>query len=190
MGILSEKEYDLDSTDEKKSGWANDDRIGQEELYSAAEMVLNELVGMTEHSAPFKERVNKGEFPDYCNVVRSPMDLGLVSKKLVKFRYKSKEEFVADLNLIWSNCLKYHSSPEHPLRPHAIFMRQETEKLASLIPNITVRDRAEVAAEERRQQQARNDSDSTDESDDEPIVSSRARKERGKEPERDFNASD
>ncbi len=78
------------------------------------------------------------------------MDLGSITKKLKTLVYTSKQQFVDDLNLIWSNCLKYNFNPDHFLRKKALFMRKETEKLVPLIPNIVVRDRAEIEAEERR----------------------------------------
>lgn len=101
-----------------------------------------------------------------------------MTKKLKALQYKSKREFVDDLNLIWSNCFKYNTNPEHFLRKHAMYMKKETEKLVPLIPDIVIRDRAEVEAEERRLQLA--DLDGAEESDDEPIMSSRGRKAPGK----------
>lgn len=106
------------------------------------------------------------------------MDLGSMTKKLKGLQYRSKQDFVDDLNLIWANCLKYNTNPEHFLRKHALYMRKETEKLVPLIPDIVIRDRAEVEAEERRMQMA--ELDGADESDDEPIMSSRGRKAPGK----------
>jgi transcriptional activator SPT7 len=106
------------------------------------------------------------------------MDLGTMTKKLKAFQYKSKQEFVDDLNLIWANCLKYNTNPDHFLRKHALYMRKETEKLVPLIPDIVIRDRAEVEAEERRLHLA--ELDGAEESDDEPIMSSRGRKAPGK----------
>lgn len=103
-----------------------------------------------------------------------------MAKKLKNVHYKSKQEFVDDLNLIWANCLKYNGNPEHFLRRHALFMRKETEKLVPLIPAIVIRDRAEVEAEERRQQQAEAELDGGEESDEEPIIASRGRKAPGK----------
>lgn len=50
-----------------RSKWASEDKIGQEELYEAAEKVLSELKAMTEHSSAFLTRVNKREAPDYYN---------------------------------------------------------------------------------------------------------------------------
>lgn len=101
-----------------------------------------------------------------------------MTKKLKGLQYRSKQDFVGDLTLIWSNCLKYNTNPEHLLRKHALYMRKETEKLVPLIPDIVIRDRAEVEAEERRLQLA--ELDGAEESDDEPIMSSRGRKAPGK----------
>ena len=50
-----------------RSKWASEEKIGQEELYEAAEKVLNELKAMTEHSGPFLTKVNKRDAPDYAN---------------------------------------------------------------------------------------------------------------------------
>jgi transcriptional activator SPT7 len=103
------------------------------------------------------------------------MDLGTMTKKLKTLSYKSKAEFVADLDLIWANCLKYNADVQHPLRRNANSMRKEAEKLVPLIPDLVIRPRAEVEAEERRKQNGGED-DVGDESDDEPIMSSRGRK--------------
>ncbi|TAQ87607.1 hypothetical protein B7494_g4058 [Chlorociboria aeruginascens] len=158
-----------------RSKWANEENVHQEELYEAAEKVLSELKAMTEYSGPFLTRVNKREAPDYYNIIKHPMDLGTMTKKLKTLAYKSKSEFVADLDLIWSNCLKYNADIAHPLRRNANSMRKEAEKLVPLIPDLRIRPRAEVEAEERRKQNGGED-DAGDESDDEPIMSSRGRK--------------
>lgn len=103
-----------------------------------------------------------------------------MQKKLRGTQYKSKAEFVSDLSLIWNNCLKYNANPEHFLRKKALAMRKETEKLVPLIPNIVIRDRAEVEAEERRQNSGHTLVDDDEDSDDEPLISSRGRKAPGK----------
>jgi transcriptional activator SPT7 len=76
------------------------------------------------------------------------MDLGTVLKKLKAFQYRSKKEFVDDLMLIWDNCLLYNADPNHFLRKHAIAMQRKTLSLVDLIPDITIRERADVEAEE------------------------------------------
>ncbi|KAF2200546.1 hypothetical protein GQ43DRAFT_373564 [Delitschia confertaspora ATCC 74209] len=159
-----------------RSKWANEDRIGQEELYESMEKVLMELKA-GEHAHPFLQRVNKREAPDYYTVIKHPMDIGTMMKKLKQLQYKSKKEFVDDLMLIWSNCLKYNADPAHFLRKKALYMKKETEKLVPLIPDIVVRDRAEVEAEERRMRNGDADADGAEDSDDEePIMASRGRK--------------
>jgi transcriptional activator SPT7 len=102
------------------------------------------------------------------------MDLGTMTKKLKGLQYKSKAEFVTDLNLIWDNCLRYNQDMGHPLRRMANGMRKEAEKLIPLIPDLVIRPRAEVEAEERRKQNGGED-EGGDDSDDEPIMSSRGR---------------
>ena len=108
------------------------------------------------------------------------MDLGTMTKKLKAVQYKSKQEFVEDLSLIWANCLRYNASPEHILRRHALFMRKKAEELVPMIPAIVIKDRADVEAEERRLLNGDADIDGGEESDDEPIISSRGRKAPGK----------
>ncbi|KPI39524.1 Transcriptional activator spt7 [Cyphellophora attinorum] len=167
----------LSEVRKNRSKWSNEDKVGQEELYDAAEKVLNELKAMTEHSAPFLNPVKKKDAPDYHHIIKNPMDLGTMTKKLKNFTYKSKREFVDDLYQIWKNCLKFNSSPDHIFRKHALYMQKETDKLAPLIPEIVIRDRAEIEAEERRQQIANGEiDDGAEESDDEPIMASRGRK--------------
>ncbi|KAI0871386.1 bromodomain-containing protein [Hypoxylon argillaceum] len=157
-----------------RSKWASEENVNQEELYEALEKVLTELKAHTEYSTPFLQRVNKRDAPDYYNFIKQPMDLGSMTKKLKSLTYKSKTDFVADLNLIWDNCLRYNQDMNSPLRRMANGMRKEAEKLIPLIPDLAVRPRAEVEAEERRKQNG-GDDDGGDDSDDEPIMSSRGR---------------
>lgn len=60
-----------------RSKWANEDKVGQEELYEAAEKVVLELRALTEHSTAFLNRVNKREAPDYFT-----SELGTISEFL------------------------------------------------------------------------------------------------------------
>ncbi|KAM9923509.1 hypothetical protein OXX59_005136 [Metschnikowia pulcherrima] len=124
--------------------WANDDRVGQEELYEACEKVLLDLRGYTEHSTPFLNKVSKREAPNYGLIIKTPMDLNTVLKKLKSLAYNSKAEFVDDLMLIWNNCLLYNADPKHFLRAHALAMQKRTQKLAPSIPDITIKNRADL----------------------------------------------
>ncbi|SCU93056.1 LAME_0F02498g1_1 [Lachancea meyersii CBS 8951] len=130
-----------------RSKWASDDKIGQEELYDACEKVVLELRNFTEHSTAFLNKVSKREAPNYYQIIKKPMDLNTVLKKLKTYQYTSKQAFVDDVMLIWKNCLKYNSDPKHFLRTHAIAMQKKSLALIPLIPDITIRDRSEVEKE-------------------------------------------
>ena len=130
-----------------RSKWANYNKIGQEELYEACEKVVTELRGYTEHSTPFLNRVSKREAPNYYQVIKKPMDLNTVLKKLKVLQYQNKQQFVDDLMLIWQNCLTYNSDPKHFIRIDALAMRKKSLMLIPLIPDITIRDRTVVERE-------------------------------------------
>lgn len=130
-----------------RSKWANEDRVGQEELYEGCERILTELRNYTEHSLPFLNKVNKREAPDYFQVIKTPMDLGTVLKKLKSFAYQSRQQFADDLYLIYQNCMTYNSDPASVYRKHAIAMKKRTQQLLETVQDVTIRDRADVEAE-------------------------------------------
>ena len=47
--------------------------------------------------------------PDYHEVIKKPMDLNTMLKKLRAFVYKSRNDFEKDLQLIYENCYTYNS---------------------------------------------------------------------------------
>ncbi|KAG5518335.1 hypothetical protein PMAC_003132 [Pneumocystis sp. 'macacae'] len=128
------------------SKWMCEEHVYQE-LYDAAKKVVLELRAYTEHSTAFLNKVSKREAPDYYDVIKNPMDLGTVMKKLRNFQYNSKKEFVDDLMLIWSNCLVYNADPAHFLRKHAIAMRKKTLSLIKFVPDIVIYDKNESEVE-------------------------------------------
>jgi bromodomain-containing protein 3 len=66
------------------------------------------------YSWPFLEPV-KPELlgiNDYFTIIKKPMDLSTVRKKLESHSYPKPEDFVADVRLIFTNCYKYNA-PDH-----------------------------------------------------------------------------
>ncbi len=60
---------------------------------------------------PFREPVDwqaLGLF-DYPQVIKKPMDLGLVKKKLNEGKYKTIHDAADDIRLIWKNCMAYNA---------------------------------------------------------------------------------
>ncbi|XP_052754375.1 bromodomain adjacent to zinc finger domain protein 2B isoform X4 [Galleria mellonella] len=57
-----------------------------------------------EHAWPFLIPVNTKQFPQYKKVIKCPMDLSTIKRKLQDSSYKSKEDFASDVRLVFSNC--------------------------------------------------------------------------------------
>lgn len=64
----------------------------------------------------FREPVDWKEMGllDYPMIIKKPMDLGTVKKRLERGEYRTPEEAANDIRLIWSNCMLYNqvSRPE------------------------------------------------------------------------------
>ena len=48
------------------------------------------------------------QYPDYCDVVALPLDLRTVRSRIKLGQYEQLDDFLADMQLIFSNCLRYH----------------------------------------------------------------------------------
>nr|XP_024218419.1 bromodomain adjacent to zinc finger domain protein 2B isoform X4 [Halyomorpha halys] len=57
-----------------------------------------------EDAWPFLIAVNTKQFPTYRKIIRNPMDLQTISKRLSHNEYKSRDDFVSDVRLIFDNC--------------------------------------------------------------------------------------
>jgi hypothetical protein len=59
---------------------------------------------------PFNQPVDpeKLGIPDYLVIIKIPMDLGTVEKKLINEEYPDIYAFASDVRLVWQNCLHYN----------------------------------------------------------------------------------
>lgn len=139
-----ELKYLLTPDTKPKSKWANDDYVGQEELYEACERALNDLRNY-EQAKHFLHKVSTRDAPDYYEVIKKPMDMGTMRRKLGQFQYKSKAEFFEDLYLIYSNCLHYNQIPlDNPYRLAALYLKEKTDELLLQVPDIVIRHKSEM----------------------------------------------
>ena len=62
-------------------------------------------------SGPFREPVDWKNLDlfDYPKIVKKPMDLGTVKRKLERGQYQSANDCAADIRLIWTNCKTYNA---------------------------------------------------------------------------------
>jgi histone acetyltransferase len=80
-------------------------------LTETKKQVLRKLLDQVRgsaHSWPFLKPVAIDEAPNYYDVVKEPMDLETVGKKLDTDKYTQIDEFVHDITLICNNCRYYN----------------------------------------------------------------------------------
>ncbi|XP_013888233.1 PH-interacting protein [Austrofundulus limnaeus] len=82
---------------------------------------LLDLIFQCEDSEPFREPVDLQEYPDYLQIVDSPMDFGTVQKKLTEGKYQSPIELCKDVRLIFSNSKAY--TPSKKSRIYSMSLR-------------------------------------------------------------------
>uniref|UniRef100_A0A7S2Y8H3 Uncharacterized protein n=1 Tax=Entomoneis paludosa TaxID=265537 RepID=A0A7S2Y8H3_9STRA len=70
-------------------------------------MVLDRLVNDS-FAEIFLLPVDKNDFPDYEEIIDSPMDLQTVRTKLSSKKYQAPEQFARDMRKIWNNCKIYN----------------------------------------------------------------------------------
>jgi hypothetical protein len=76
----------------------------------------------------FIEPVNTTLLPDYLTVIKEPMCLKDVEKKLVTGVYVTQEAFVRDMDLIWSNAKTYNKPPSQVIND-AIFYEKKMKEV-------------------------------------------------------------
>ena len=78
-------------------------------LWDECKRMLMDLKGMSEASGFLKPVDWKNlNLPLYPNIIKNPMDLGTISKKLDKSEYSDIFEFNKDMMLVWSNGRKFN----------------------------------------------------------------------------------
>ncbi|CAG0919557.1 unnamed protein product [Notodromas monacha] len=117
----SDSEFDEDEDDfaparRSSSGTAtrrSDHKLREDVDLDVAMMsnLLQELV-QAEDSWPFLRPVTKKDAPDYADKIKNPMDFGTLKGKLINNRYKTNEEFLNDVQLIFENCKDYNEETE------------------------------------------------------------------------------
>ncbi len=61
-----------------------------------------------ENAFAFLKPVNKAKYKDYYDVIKTPIDLEAIKNKINYKKYKSREHFIADFELLYNNCLTYN----------------------------------------------------------------------------------
>ena len=80
-------------------------------MATVLEEFLNEMRELPD-TQPFLFPVNQKTVSDYCTIVQNPMDLQTMREKVRSKAYHSREEFLADVTLIFENSKRYNG-PNH-----------------------------------------------------------------------------
>lgn len=82
----------------------------QQEALKRLSKIINSFVVRSECS-PFIEPVDwRGlELHDYPKVIKKPMDLGTITRKLERNQYVSAAYCAADVRRVWTNCMTYNA---------------------------------------------------------------------------------
>ena len=83
-------------------------------------------------SIDFREPVNINLYPDYKTIIKKPMDLGTVKKKLKNQEYKYFSEWKNDMLLIFENSITYNHR-ETLFRQLAEYLMDKLQKRIALI---------------------------------------------------------
>ncbi|KAK3519346.1 hypothetical protein QTP70_024773 [Hemibagrus guttatus] len=82
---------------------------------------LLDLIFQCEDSEPFRQPVDLEEYPDYLEIVDTPMDFGTVQKTLLAGEYESPMDLCKDVRLIFSNSKAY--TPSKKSRIYSMSLR-------------------------------------------------------------------
>lgn len=97
----------------KVTGWSKDmDELAQQPRRNPSHSMLMQLLSTLQTSSaawPFLQPVNGDEVHDYYDVIKEPMDLGTMERKLDQDQYETVEDFVKDVLLLVRNCKRYNA---------------------------------------------------------------------------------
>ena len=89
---------------------------------------------------PFRTVIDKSNcaamgVPDYCNIIKNPMNLTWIQRKLDKAQYESLAAFFADVDLMLQNALLYNSDPNNDYHLAAKEMHERYKRIRKQVNN-------------------------------------------------------
>ncbi|KAL9649416.1 hypothetical protein ABK040_014326 [Willaertia magna] len=123
---------------EKKKPWKDSENLQLIYLYNHLSQTYEKILE-NENSWPFKKPVKKSEAKDYYEIIKNPIDLTKINKKIEMMSYHSKYEFFDDLKLMFDNCRFFNNDPnENVFVECANKLEKECIILLEKIPNVYV----------------------------------------------------
>ncbi|XP_065336082.1 transcription initiation factor TFIID subunit 1 [Cloeon dipterum] len=120
--------------------------------------VVNDKLKQMSESWPFQKPVNKKLVKDYYEIIKCPMDLETVAKKVKSHKYHKCQEFIADIELIYNNCVLYNGMDSHFTHKAGVLVEISKKLLAEYGEHLTFLEDRIKLAQERALEQADMDS--------------------------------
>lgn len=106
----------------------------QEDYFKICKEITQELLEQPLFE-PFRDPVDSSIAPDYRNIIKNPIDLSTIHKKLESNQYHSIEDWQKDIQLISKNCEQYNGAQDR-LTKVAKEMIQVYEILLKKLPPV------------------------------------------------------
>ncbi|PVU94735.1 hypothetical protein BB561_002305 [Smittium simulii] len=72
-----------------------------------------DIIDKRDKLGTFSKPVSLDEAPYYCDIIKKPMDLTTIRKKVHSFDYSNLKEFESDLMLVFNNCITYNENKSY-----------------------------------------------------------------------------
>ncbi|XP_063824981.1 transcription initiation factor TFIID subunit 1 [Ostrinia nubilalis] len=86
---------------------------------------------------PFLKPVNKKQVKDYYNVIKKPIDMETMGKKIQAHKYHSRDEFLRDIQLLVDNCRAYNGINSQFTRQAEAILKVTQEALEQFGENVS-----------------------------------------------------
>ncbi|XP_074866226.1 bromodomain-containing protein 8-like [Carettochelys insculpta] len=101
-------------------------------LFKKTLLSIWKMIASHRYSGPFLKPVSDKQAPGYKDVVRRPMDLTNIKRRLSKGQIRTTAQFQCDLMLMFQNALMYNNADHHVHRMAAEMQQEVLEQLQLL----------------------------------------------------------
>lgn len=101
-------------------------KIGTNQLTYIKQVVIPQLLKIPE-VWPFKSPVDVAKYTTYSDYVKTPMDFSTISNKLKKRQYLNSGECIADMRLIYANCIAFNMPVPVEKEPDVVIFAKKIE---------------------------------------------------------------
>ncbi|XP_072551289.1 tyrosine-protein kinase BAZ1B [Salminus brasiliensis] len=126
------------------------------------EEILQKLIKFR-YSWPFREPVSAEEAEDYQDIISTPMDFSTMQSKFKSSQYRSVQDFIDDIKLVFSNAEEYNQPGSSVLQFMTRTEQTFTELLHKILPGVSyLRRRARKRTAPNREKDDDDDDDNDD----------------------------